>query len=351
MGRAWLGIVALLAGCAARPREVNFAMWGGDEARNRYFETVVGPHLQARHGLTLRIVPYGHTSEVVSKLITEKAAGKTSGGSVDVVWINGENFRAAKQAGVLWGPIVMPRLYPAAAYEKDFGTPIDGLETPWQSAQFVMAWDTARFAEPPRTLDALVAWVKAHPGRFTYPAPPDFSGSVFTRHFLLAKGFDGGLAALREMKPYLWKRGETYPATIAELDRLFANHEIDFAMSYGPSFASERIARGVFPATVRTFVFDSGTIGNFNYLAVPFNAADRPAALTLIGDLTSRERLLDMARQLGHTFPHAGPDPGLPRGIATLPPALLREKFLPEPDADELVRFEQAWRQRVLLVP
>jgi putative spermidine/putrescine transport system substrate-binding protein len=148
MGRAWLGIVALLAGCAARPREVNFAMWAGDEARNRYFETVVRPHLQTRHGLTLRIVPYGHTSEVVSKLITEKGAGKTTGGSIDVVWINGENFRAAKNAGVLWGPIVMPRLYPAAAYEKDFGTPIEGLETPWQSAQFVMAWDTARFAEP-----------------------------------------------------------------------------------------------------------------------------------------------------------------------------------------------------------
>lgn len=351
MGRTWLAILALLAGCTARPREVTFAMWAGDEARNRYFETVVGPQLSARHGLTLRIVPYGHTSEVVSKLITEKGAGKTTGGSVDVVWINGENFRAAKQAGVLWGPLAMPRLYPPEAYEKDFGTPIEGLETPWQSAQFVLAWDTARFAEPPRTLDGLLAWVKAHPGRFTYPAPPDFSGSVFTRHFLLAKGFDAGLAALHEMKPYLWKQGETYPATIAELDRLFANHEIDFAMSYGPSFASERIARGTFPDTVRTFVFDSGAIGNFNYLAIPFNAADRQAALTLIGDLTSRERLLDMARQLGHTFPHAGPDPGLPRGLATLPPALLREKFLPEPDADVLVRFEQAWRQRVLLTP
>ena len=30
----------LLAGCA-KPREVSFAMWAGDEARNRYFETVV----------------------------------------------------------------------------------------------------------------------------------------------------------------------------------------------------------------------------------------------------------------------------------------------------------------------
>lgn len=350
MGRAWLGLLLLVAGCG-RSREVSFAMWAGDEARNRYFETTVRDELRAKHGLELRIVPYGHTGEIVSKLITEKAAGKGSGGSVDVVWINGENFRAAKRAGVLWGPIEMPRLYPEAAYDRDFGTPIEGLETPWQSAQFVMAWDTARFAEPPRTLDGLMEWVKAHPGRFTYPAPPDFSGSVFTRHFLLAKGFEGGLAALRAMKPYLWKQGQTYPGTIAEVDRLFANNEIDFAMSYGPSFASERIARGAFPATVRTFVFDSGTIGNYNYLAVPFNANDREAALTLIRELTSFARVFDMAKTLGHAFPQKGEPAGLTRGPATLPLAVLREKFLAEPDADELVRFEKAWREEVLLRP
>jgi len=350
MGRAWLGIVLLLVGCG-KPREVSFAMWAGDEARNRYFETTVREQVRAKYGLDLRIVPYGHTGEVVSKLVTEKGAGKVSGGSVDVLWINGENFRAAKRAGVLWGPIAMPRLYPEAAYEKDFGTLIEGLETPWQSAQFVMAWDTARFAEPPRTLEGLKAWVKAHPGRFTYPAPPEFSGSVFTRHFLLAKGFAGGLADLREMKPYLWKKGETYPGTVAEVDRLFANNEIDFAMSYGPSFASERIARGSFPATVRTFVFESGTIGNYNYLAVPFNANDREAGLTLIRDLTSFERVFDMAKVLGNSFPQKGEPEGLERGPATLPLDELRKHFLPEPDADELVKFEQAWRTEVLLKP
>ena len=44
----------------------------------------------------------------------------------------------------------------------------------------------ARVPEPPRSLDALLAWAEAHPGRFTYPAPPDFIGSTFLKHVLYA---------------------------------------------------------------------------------------------------------------------------------------------------------------------
>ena len=58
-------------------------------------------------------------------------------------------------------------------------------------------------------------------------------------------------------------------------------------MSYGPSFASERIARGEYPATARTFVFDEGTIGNYSYLAVPFNADNPAGALVVINHLMS----------------------------------------------------------------
>ncbi len=32
---------------------------------------------------------------------------------------------------------------------------------------------------------ALLAWSKAHPGRFTYPKPPQFHGSSFLKQILL----------------------------------------------------------------------------------------------------------------------------------------------------------------------
>jgi len=363
----------------ARGTTVNYAMWAGDEARNRYFRGPFADELRQRYGIELRIVPLGDVAEAVNKLLNEKGAGKTRGGSIDMIWINGENFGTARQGGVLWGPFAdaLPHIgrYADEARQRDFGTPIEGYEAPWQRAQFVMAWDTGRMAAPPADIPGLIEWIRANPGRFTYPAPPDFTGSVFLRHLLyhfgggpekFQQGFDEELyqrtadqvfALLRELRPALWRRGETYPANPRDADRLFVNREIDLTMSYGPAFASERIARGEYPATVRTFVFTSGTIGNYNYLAIPFNAANPTGALVVINHLMGVESLLDQSRRLGITFPL---DPArlsaaerdlvaaLPRGPATLTTEELASHLLPEPAVRYLERLERDWRERVL---
>ncbi len=364
---------------SARGATVNYGMWAGDEARNRYFQGAVSETLKEKYGVTLRLVPNSDTAEVVNKLLNEKNAGRFSGGSIDMVWINGENFRTAKQAGVLWGPFAdsLPNIsyYDEQARARDFGTPIEGYEAPWQRAQFVMAYDTARVLDPPRSIPALRDWIKAHPGRFTYLAPPDFTGSVFIRHILFyfgggAKNFQSGfdeqlyhqaaaatIELLNEIKPYLWRRGETYPASPREADRLFANNEIDLTMNYGPSFASEKIRRGEYPPTVRTFVFDEGTIGNYSFLAVPFNAANLTGALVVINHLMSPEHLLDQGRALGSQFP-ISPErldarlraeaEALPRGPATLPAAELASHLIPEADAQVLEKLEKDWMEKVL---
>ena len=362
----------------ARGSEVSFAMWAGDEERNRYFRGPVTEALRARYDIALRIAPFSDTAEIVNKLSTERNAGRVTGGSIDMVWINGENFRSARDDRVLWGPFadVLPSIdyYPSHARMLDFGTPIEGMEAPWQRSQFVFAYDTARVASPPRTMDALRQWIKAHPGRFTYIAPPDFTGSAFIRHVLFHFG-DGGaafgrfdeshyarasakaLAYLKDVRPYLWRRGETYPATVRELDRLFANSEVDFAMNYGPAFASVRVERGEFPASTRTFVLDTGTLSNYNYLAIPFNASNAAAALVAIDHLMSFDLLLEMARVLKSPFPlelsKLNADQrervaALPRGVATLSDEELSSHALPEPHAEYLTRFEKDWRAKVL---
>lgn len=398
----WLICVLLAAGCApakqdaltpeefasmswedvverARGSEVNYGMWAGDEARNRFFQGPVAARLKELYGITLRIVPNSDVAEAVNKLLNEKGAGRNAGGSIDLLWINGENFRTAKQAGVLWGPFAegMPniRYYDEDARLRDFGTPIDGYEAPWLRAQFVFAYDTARIAEPPRSITALRDWIKAHPGRFTYIAPPDFTGSVFIRHLLLhfgggaqkfTEGFDEELYAkaaaltveyLNDIKPYLWRKGETYPSSQREADRLFVNNEIDFTMNYGPSFASERMARGEYPASVRTFVFDEGTIGNFSFLGIPFNAANTAGALVVINHLMSVELAIEQGKALGTLFPmdlqKLTPEDrarvaAVPLGPATLSIEELAAHRLPEPDVEYLERLERDWMEKVL---
>jgi putative spermidine/putrescine transport system substrate-binding protein len=363
----------------ARGSTVAFGMWAGDERRNRYLRERTAAALERRAGVALRIVPAGDIAEIVNKLLSEKAAGKDRGGSIDLIWINGENFRAAKRGGVLWGPFAsgVPNIrhYDDDARRRDFGEPVEDYEAPWQRAQFVMAYDAARVPDPPRSIPALKEWIRTHPGRFTYLAPPDFTGSAFLRHLLFR--FGGGPAAfetgfdeelyrraseavfawLEELRPYLWRRGETYPQALRELDRLFANSEVDFAMSYNPSSASRAIELGEFPPTTRTFVFEEGSIGNYNCLAIPFNASNPAGALAVIDYLLSPESALAMSRDLGLPFPLRGDHlsaaeraaaAGLPRGAATLSGEVLESARLPEADSRYLARLERDWREKVL---
>lgn len=362
----------------ARGTTVTMAMWAGDEARNRFFRDAVARTVEQQLGLALRIVPVADVADIVNKLLTERTAGAR--GSIDVLWVNGENFRTARQGDVLWGPFAdaLPnsRLYADDARATDFGTPTEGYEAPWEAAQFVFAYDTRRVSEPPRTLAALEDWMAHHPGRFTYPAIPDFTGSAFIRHVLFhqpgvgaqrfagpfdeqvyATGSAGALAWLRRVRPSLWRRGETYPATPADLNRLFANGEVDFTMSYGPGFASERIARGEFPDTTRTFVLDEGTIANYSFLAIPFDAPNPGGAAVLINALLSPQHALDKLVALGGILPIA-PDRlsasdrarylAIPAAAATLSFEVLAAHRIPEADVHYLLQFERDWRREVL---
>jgi putative spermidine/putrescine transport system substrate-binding protein len=375
----WPAVVA-----AARGQTVDWYMWGGSPAVNALVNGYIADQVRERYGITLRQVPVQDIAEVVGKLVIERQAGKTDGGSVDLMWINGENFRTARRNDLLFGPFAdrLPhqRLvdWRQPSVNHDFGTPVDGWESPWGSAQVVMIHDSARTPEPPRTVAALLDWIRRHPGRFAYPAPPDFTGSVFVRHvfYHVAGGpspwqsgyreadfeaaADRTYALLRELAPFLWREGKTYPESPVRLNTLFADGEIDFAFSYHPADASRNVIDGLFPPTVRTFVFDEGTIANTHFVAIPFNAAHRAGAMVVADFLLSPEAQLQKAapRVWGDlpAIDAARLDPAwqkrfqdtIARGPATLPQAEMEARRLPELPADLLVRLEKGWETRVL---
>ena len=367
----------------SRGQTVDWFMWGGFPATNAYVNGYVAPRVQELYGITLRQVPVKDIADVVGKLLVEKQAGRTAGGDVDLMWINGENFRTCKRFGLLYGPFAdrLPhqRLvdWNKPSVRNDFGEPVDGLESPWGSAQVVMIYDSKRIPDPPRSIAALLDWARRHPGRFTYPAPPDFTGSVFVRHvFYHAAGdvavwqgplderrFEAAAAAtyrtLKDLAPFLWREGKTYPETPIRLAQLLADGEVDFALSYHPAEASKMILDGLYPPTVRTFVFDEGTIANTHFVAVPFNAADKEGAMVVADFLLSPEAQLQKADPaVWGDFPAidlARLDPAwqakfaaLPRGAATLPNDVLQRRQLPEPPSEILIRLEKGWDEHVL---
>ena len=75
---------------------VNWAMWGGSDTINAYADGWVADQLQNKYSVTLNRVPVNDTVEAVNKVAGEVQAGLTAGGSIDLIWINGENFRTMK---------------------------------------------------------------------------------------------------------------------------------------------------------------------------------------------------------------------------------------------------------------
>jgi putative spermidine/putrescine transport system substrate-binding protein len=279
----------------ARGQTVRWWMYGGDERVNRYVDELVRPAAAAA-GVTLERVPVADTADAVRRVLAERRAGRASGGSVDLLWINGENFALGKQAG-LWLPAWTETL-PNARYvdwddptiARDFGVPVDGQESPWNRATFVFAYDERRTSTPPRSFQELLAHARAHPGRVAYPAPPDFTGSAFVRQAVQTLGEEQAFALLGALKPLQWRDGTAFPGSQAELDRLFADGQVDFAMSYDPSFIAGGVRQGKFPRSARPFVLAAGALQNASYVTIPANAAHRAGAL-VVANLLLEPRL------------------------------------------------------------
>jgi len=291
----------------ARGQTIDLYMWGGSSEINRFVDRTYGPILDQEFGITLNRVPVADTVDAVNKVLAELQAGRNEGGSVDLIWINGENFYTLRQANALVGDwsLRIPNArfvdWDSAAVNRDFGLAVDGSESPWGSAQFQFVYDSARIDEAslPRSYLELGEWIAAHPGRFTYPAPPAFHGTRFIKQafYELTGGVEPWLGSLdetafvegsaglwdylTEINPDLWRSGRTFPPDIASLNLLFANGEVDFTFTQLPGGIQAEIDAGVLPATARPFVFDTGTIGDFHYLAIPTNAGDSEAAMVL----------------------------------------------------------------------
>jgi putative thiamine transport system substrate-binding protein len=365
---------------AARGQTVYFNAWGGSTQINDYIAWVAD-EVADHFDIELVHVKVTDTSEAVSRVLAEKAAGHTSGGSVDLVWINGENFLAMKESDLLYGPFAfdLPNFQLVDTAGKpttliDFTEPTDGLESPWGTAQFVLIHDSASLPEPPSDLETLASWVQDNPGRFTFPSPPDFIGATFLKHVLHAAVDDPVIlnaapdpataaeqlapvwAWLDELQPALWRGGRAFPASGPALHQLFEDGEVDLTMAFNPAEASSLVLEGRFPETTRSYALEDGSIGNTHFVAIPFNSDAAEAARVVADFLLSPEaQARKQDPQYWGDFTVLDLDALEPavRGLfeaielhpATLPPDQLGDTLV-EPHAAWMDLIEDGWRQR-----
>jgi putative spermidine/putrescine transport system substrate-binding protein len=302
----------------AKGQTVNWYMWGGGTAINTYVNDYIGAEAK-KLGITLNQVKLNATAEAVNKVLGEKQAGNTTSGAVDMIWINGENFATGRQADIWhcdWATKLPNAKYvdwTSSSVNSDFGLPVDGCEAPWATASSGLVYDSKVVPKAAvASLDAFIAWVKANPGKFTYPAPPDFNGSMTVRRLFYHAngGFSNFLGAydaskftpamakaatfLNDLKPALWRKGTTYPANIGDLEKLYANGEISAYLNYGALASFTNVDKGLFPKTTRVTAFKEGMIGNISYVTIPYNSPNKAGAQVIANIMQSPAAQLKM---------------------------------------------------------
>jgi putative spermidine/putrescine transport system substrate-binding protein len=258
----------------------------------------------------------------------------------------------------------------------DFGLPVDGCEAAWQRASSALVYDSARISgSDVASLVTLTDWARSHPGLFTYPAPPDLTGSMVVRTFLygtagdssvLAGPFDEELYArvadrlwprLNALERSLWRGGATYPTSQEAVEQLYATGEIAAFFTYDPGTVGKRVTDGTYPPTIRTAVPSIGNISNVSSVAIPANSADVAAALVLANILQDPETQLRFYVDAG-VYPVIEPDrtdpamrqrfAAVPRNPAVLPLEELTARALPELDPRYVTAVEGGWTTQVL---
>ena len=306
-GTSWSTIEA-----TARGQTVYFNAWGGAEPINAYIQWA-GEQVFKRYGVKVEHVKVTDTADVVKRVRNEKAAGKQDG-TVDLVWINGENFLAMKREGLLFGPFAdkLPSYALVDTQGKpttriDFSEPVDGMEAPWGMAQLTFMVDSKRVPSPPKSLAELLAFAKANPGRVTYPRPPDFHGTTFLKQVLVDVNTDRAAlykpvtpeafakataplwTTLDALHPHLWRAGKQFAQNAGAIRQMMADGELALAITFNPNDAANEIAAGRLPASVVSYQFSSGTIGNTHFVAIPVNARAKEGAQVFANFLLSAE--------------------------------------------------------------
>jgi len=363
---------------AARGQTVRFNAWAGSEQINAYIRWVAA-ELQKRHGVKLEHVKISDAADVVKRVRAEKTAGRgPSEGTVDLIWINGENFAAMKREGLLGAPFAqgLPNFRYVDTVGKpttlsDFSVPTDGLESPWGMAQLTFFADSRRLPQPPQGMSDLLALARQQPGRISYPRLPDFHGTTFVKQALLEHTRDAAALArphsaeafasvtaplwsfLDTLHPHLWRGGRQFPQNAGAIRQMVADGELLIGITFNPNDAANEIAAKRLPATVHSWQFARGTIGNTHFVAIPYNAPARAGAQVVANFLLSpaaQARKADIAHWGDPTVLDLAKLPAAERTLfqtAPLPGQVKQTApALPEPHASWVEPIEREWVRR-----
>jgi len=184
--------------------------------------------------------------------------------------------------------------------DKSLMAPVNNMAVPYRGSAVVLAYDSAKVPTPPKTLDELVAQIKAHPGKFTYNSPSTggsgqgFVDAVLSRGVTnpndlkkmqtgydesLQKEWDAGFATLHDLNTSIYQK--TYPNGNQDVLNLLAKGQIDMAPTWSDMFLSSKKSGALGASFKAASISEPSLPGGASYLGLPKNSKHQEVALTL----------------------------------------------------------------------
>ncbi len=242
-------------------------------------------------------------------------------------------------------------------------TSVKGAAIPYRGSSVVLAYDSTNVANPPKTLSALLAWIKAHPGKFTYNTPASGgSGYSFAETVVdsllpqsVITQMDQGYPQQLESQ---WKQGfdllhslnssiyqGVYPTGNQAVLDLLAKGQIWMAPVWSDQSLTA-LKNGQLPKTIKlTQISNPSFTGGAAYLGVPKTAKNKADVYKFVNYVLSPAAQTQIINIMSG-FP-ALPLKYLPKAIqnqfADVSANTLRPTYSQKTQSD----FKAAWQQQV----
>jgi len=180
------------------------------------------------------------------------------------------------------------------------------LVVPYRGTTVVLAYNSDKVPEPPKTTEELYKWIKDHPGRFAYNTPGSggAGGSFVTTsvyNFMDESALTStdpankekwskGIDLLKELHPFMYKSSGkvVYPNKNQGTLDLLANKEVDMIPAWA-DMAITQIKQGTLPDSIKITQLSPSFTGSAVTLGIPSIGSNQDGAYAFINYMISPE--------------------------------------------------------------
>jgi putative spermidine/putrescine transport system substrate-binding protein len=191
-------------------------------------------------------------------------------------------------------PINAKKIPNMAKVDAKLLTPVHGAAMPYRGSSVVLAYNSDHVANPPKTLDGLLAWVKSNPGKFTYNSPnTGGSGHSFVETVLskyvpaniqtqmvngyvpdLESNWKQGFDTLKSLKGSIYQG--VYPNGNQDVLNLLGKEQIWVAPVWSDQALSAKASGLLGPSIHLSQISGPSFNGGAAYMAIPKTARNKP---------------------------------------------------------------------------